>query len=63
MDISLEKPESSFTYPIVLGERYHSGPGKDISSEPERVEEVPYEWTFEFNVIEPKVFTSSQWET
>jgi len=54
MDISLEKPVSFFTYPIVLGERYHSGPGKDISSEPDRVEKVPYEWTFEFNVIEPK---------
>jgi len=59
LELSQDKPELSFTYPIILGERYNADPenGDEITSgymtPRENAEDLPYTYTFDFNVIEP----------
>jgi len=55
--LSPNSPELTFTYPIILGERYNADPenGDEISQiQPrENAEDLPYTYSFDFNVIEP----------
>merc|ERR1719285_595732 len=58
LELSEDKPELTFTYPIVLGDRYNAHPekGAEITNVPGRLapEDIPYTYTFDFNVIEPR---------
>jgi len=58
LELSEEKQELTFTYPIVLGDRYNAHPekGEEITNVPGRLvpEDVPYTYTFDFNVIDPR---------
>jgi len=58
LELSEDKPELTFTYPIVLGDRYNAHPekGEEITNVPGRLvpEDIPYTYTFDFNVIEPR---------